>query len=206
MDQNGTVGIPEGLSFGSNGVLSGVPSFVTAGSYVVEVTAQDASLAATSRFTLTIGNVAAAPRLVSAIPTQNATEGSYSNLSFAGYFVEPDSEAMTFTASGLPAGMSLSSAGELIGVPSYTAAGTYTVTLTARDASGNTTSTTFTLIVANANAAPTGSVPSQVANEGQAFNVNFANYFSDVDGDALTYTLRVLVGTTEVGFTTRLKL
>ena len=193
------VGIPEGLSFGSNGVLSGVPSFVTAGSYVVEVTAQDASLAATSRFTLTIGNVAAAPRLVSAIPTQNATEGSYSNLSFAGYFVEPDSEAMTFTASGLPAGMSLSSAGELIGVPSYTAAGTYTVTLTARDASGNTTSTTFTLIVANANAAPTGSVPSQVANEGQAFNVNFANYFSDVDGDALTYTLRVLVGTTEVG-------
>ena len=51
----------------------------------------------------------------------------------------------TFTATGLPAGVSISSSGTVSGTP--TTAGTYNVTVTARDAAGATGTTAFTFTV-----------------------------------------------------------
>ncbi|WP_202233655.1 glycoside hydrolase family 3 C-terminal domain-containing protein [Actinacidiphila reveromycinica] len=57
----------------------------------------------------------------------------------------------SFTATGLPAGTSISSSGTVTGTP--TTAGTSTVTVTARDGAGATASTTFLWTVVPANAA-----------------------------------------------------
>jgi beta-glucosidase len=56
----------------------------------------------------------------------------------------------TFTATGLPAGTSISGSGAITGTP--TAAGTTTVTVTAQDANGASASTSFTWTVAPAGA------------------------------------------------------
>ncbi|WUS77053.1 putative Ig domain-containing protein [Kribbella sp. NBC_01245] len=48
---------------------------------------------------------------------------------------------LTFTATGLPTGLTISSSGNITGTP--TRAGAYQVTVTAKDTSGATGSTTF---------------------------------------------------------------
>jgi beta-glucosidase len=58
----------------------------------------------------------------------------------------------SFTAAGLPAGTSISAAGQITGTP--TQAGTYTVDVTARDAAGAQDTVTFLWTVVPANAAP----------------------------------------------------
>gem|GEM_PF-1744251 len=54
-------------------------------------------------------------------------------------------QTLTYSATGLPAGLSISSGGQISGTP--TTAGTYTVTVTAKDTTGASGSTTFTWTV-----------------------------------------------------------
>jgi endo-1,4-beta-xylanase len=55
--------------------------------------------------------------------------------------------SLTYSASGLPSGLSISSSGNITGTP--TTAGTYNVTVTAKDSTGASGSTTFTWTVAS---------------------------------------------------------
>lgn len=69
---------------------------------------------------------------------------------FRGWTIQPlqiqasssNGGTLTFTATGLPSGLSISSSGRITGTP--TAVGDYPVTVTAKDAGGATGSTTFT--------------------------------------------------------------
>ncbi len=63
---------------------------------------------------------------------------------------------LTFSATGLPTGLSISSSGRITGTA--TAAGTYNVTVTAKDAANKTGSTGFTWTVSGG----TGCVPAQL--------------------------------------------
>lgn len=71
--------------------------------------------------------------------SQNGVVGTAASLQLS---AAGGSGGYTWTASGLPAGLSISSGGLISGTP--TTAGTYSVTATAKDSSGATGSTTFT--------------------------------------------------------------
>jgi hypothetical protein len=70
----------------------------------------------------------------------------------SGNFSDPDaSDTLTFSATGLPAGLSISNTGVISGTIDNSASlsGPYSVTVTATDPSGATTQQTFTWTVTN---------------------------------------------------------
>ncbi|MGF1427219.1 alkaline phosphatase family protein [Kitasatospora sp. LaBMicrA B282] len=72
--------------------------------------------------------------------TQSATVGTAASLQLAATDSDP-TQTLTYSATGLPAGLSISDSGLVSGTP--TTAGSSTVTVTATDATGATGSTTF---------------------------------------------------------------
>ncbi len=66
---------------------------------------------------------------------------------------DEDSDSLTFTATGLPAGLSISSAGVITGTidrsASQTGGGVYTVEVTAADGDGATATDSFTWTISN---------------------------------------------------------
>lgn len=60
--------------------------------------------------------------------------------------------SLTYSASGLPPGLSISSSGDITGTP--TTAGTYNVTVTAKDSTGATGTTTFTWTIGSSSSSP----------------------------------------------------
>ncbi|MFI0942900.1 glycoside hydrolase family 3 C-terminal domain-containing protein [Streptomyces sp. NPDC021020] len=86
-----------------------------------------------------------------------------------------------FSATGLPAGVSISSSGALTGTP--TTAGTSTVTVTARDAAGATASASFLWTVVRADAALSGQL---VGYQGLCLDVAGANSADGTKVDVYT--------------------
>ncbi len=190
---------------------------VAAGSATITVTASDSSATATQTISVTVnaavsteqvnnppvaeGAVATgaipqsnrAPVTVGTIPAQTATAGgSAATVNLGSYFLDPNGDALTYVVSSSDTGVAA------VGVSSATvtitpvAAGTATVTTMAADPSALSATQTFTVTVnPQSNRAPTavGSVPSQtVMVSAGSVTVNMASYFSDPDGDTLTYT------------------
>ena len=126
------------------------------------------------------------PIVANAIPDQSATVG----LGFTyeiprGTFADPDGTVTGVSFSGLPAGL-IASEWKLSGVP--TAAGAYTVTVTARDNAGAQVSTQFqltiTAVASGGNQPPVLSrpIPNQSATVGTAFSYLIpANTFTDAE-------------------------
>jgi endo-1,4-beta-xylanase len=133
-------GLPPGLSInGGSGLISGTPT--TPGSYQVTVKAADTTGASGSAtFTWTVSSETGT--LVTVTNPGNQT-GSVGTAISPVQIQATDSagQALTYSATGLPAGLSISSSGLISGTP--TAAGTSNVTVTASDSSGSG-STTFT--------------------------------------------------------------
>src|SRR6202041_2377360 len=133
----GATGLPAGLSVSStSGIISGTPA--AAGTSTVTLSATNASGAGHATLMLTIA--VAAPVITSAT-TANGTVGT----AFS-YQITATNTPTSFGATGLPAGLSVSSTSGIIsGTP--TAAGTSTVTLSAMNGSG-TGNATLTLTIA----------------------------------------------------------
>ena len=107
-------------------------------------------------------------------------------------FSDPDGDALTLSASGLPAGLSFDATapGSVSGTP--TAATSAMVTVTATDPDGLSANTSFTITVTvegSDNLPPTlsGSLTDQTATVGMAFTYDLpAGLFTDPNGDTLT--------------------
>jgi len=136
--------LPSGVTLSSAGVLSGTPAAGSGGVYTLSITASNGvSPNATQSFTLTVNE---APTITSANNTtfKVGTAGSFS-VTASGY------PAPTFsTASTLPSGVTLSSAGVLSGTPAAGSGGTYSITLTASNGVTPNGSQSFTLTVSEA--------------------------------------------------------
>ena len=119
------------MGFSSAGVLSGTP--VAAGTFDFTITATDAGAITGSRaYTLMVG---AATITLSPATLPDALGGTpYSQALIASGGTGPYSFAVT--AGALPAGLGLSSTGELSGTP--VVAGTFDFTITATDSSTGT--------------------------------------------------------------------
>jgi LysM repeat protein len=114
-------------------------------------------------------------------------------------FADADYDALSYSVSNLPPGLSFNPATLVIsGTP--TTAGSWTVTYTANDGRGGVSNTTFTFTInasAPANRAPVVSVPidDQYAFSGDYFVFTIpANTFTDPDNNPLTYTATLSSG------------
>ena len=148
------IGLPEGLSIDSEtGFITGTlpPGASADGPYSVTVTATDPDGAAVSaEFIWTVENIA--PVVTAELPNVSFNDASDVSLSTAASFADPDGDELTFTATDLPEGLSIDpETGLISGTIDHSASqsGPYEVTVTATDAQGESTTTTFTLAVEN---------------------------------------------------------
>ncbi len=124
----GVTSLPAGLNF-TNGVISGNP--LIAGSYNIQLSATNANGAG-------YGNLALTVKLPLPVITSSATADGLVNAAF-NYTIQSANVATVFGAAGLPGGLTLNTAtGAITGTP--TNAGVYSVTITASNTTGQTTS------------------------------------------------------------------
>jgi hypothetical protein len=160
--------------------ISGTPT--TPGTFSVTVTASDASLSASQSFTWTIAAVPTQPPVLNNPGSQSGTVGVAVNLALTAS--DPGGYALTLTASGLPNGLAINSAARTVsGTP--TAAGTFSVTVTASNGPFSTPQS-FTWTIA-----PAPNQPPVLTNPGNRTGtvgtaVNLAITVSDPNGDAIT--------------------
>lgn len=125
------------------------------------------------------------------IPAQTMTAGESVTVGVGGLFSDPDGDALTFTAISSNAGVaSVALSGTNLTITAV-AAGSATVTVTARDPAGLSTAASANVTVMEPNRAPVPAMPvapAQTAIVGDTLNVDVSPFFSDPDGDALTYS------------------
>jgi hypothetical protein len=134
-------GLPAGLSISSAGLISGTPT--TAGTGQVTVTATDTTGAfGTVTFTWTINAASTTGNTVTVTSpgSQTGTVGTAVSLQISATD-SATGQALAYTATGLPAGLSISSSGLISGTP--TTAGTSQVTVAVADTTGATGSVSF---------------------------------------------------------------
>jgi hypothetical protein len=138
-------GLPAGLTINSStGLISGTPT--TAGSNTVKITATDTTNASGSTtFTWTVNAVTGNTVTVTNPGNQTGTVGTATSLQINASD-SASSQTLTYTATGLPAGLTINSSTGLIG-GTPTTAGSSTVKITATDTTNANGSTTFTWTV-----------------------------------------------------------
>jgi len=140
-------GLPAGLSINaSTGLISGTPT--ASGSSSVTVTAKDTTGATgTTSFTWTVSAATGNTVTVSNPGSQTGTVGTAASLQISASD-SASGQTLTYSATGLPAGLSISTSGLISGTP--TAAATSSVTVTAKDTTGATGSATFSWTINSA--------------------------------------------------------
>jgi hypothetical protein len=141
-------GLPPGLTLNLlTGEINGTPT--TAGTYVVMITATNFSGIGTATLTITVASAGVAPIVTS--PTNVDIPGTVGT-TFATYTIAATGSPTSYTATGLPPGLTLNPlTGAINGTP--TTAGTYVVTITATNGNGTGTAT-LTITIASAGGAP----------------------------------------------------
>lgn len=201
-------GLPPNLIIAPlTGIIAGTPlqPDVDGAPYNVVVTASDAEFQVSDAgFTLNVLNVENSPTLLSPIPDQNATENATFSLDTSAFFNDVDNHALTFSATGLPPSGNLtlnSVSGELSGSPSDAdvLGAPYTVLVTATDPTARSVSDTppgFVLSITDVNNPPIenpdpNGLPSAAPNADELIPYSFdlSGFFSDADGDTLTYVV-----------------
>ena len=146
---------------------------------------------ATATLTIDVAPVNDAPQTIDIPDVVNQDNQSVS-MATASFFSDLDGDALTITAAGLPAGLTINPANGIISgtidrnASQGGAGGVYTVTLTASDGNGGTVSQVFTWTVTNP--APTAANDTAATNEDAPVNITVLLNDTDPDGDALTIT------------------
>ena len=120
--------LPSGASFVSQN-FTWTPTYDQAGTYQVTFAASDGENEDTETVTITVSNVNRAP-VLSALSDQSVDEQT--GLEFAVSAQDPDGDTVTYTASGLPSGASLTG-GSFSWTPTSSQIGEYDVTFIASD-------------------------------------------------------------------------
>ena len=139
--------------------------------------------------TVTISGANDAPTVATAISDATTAEDSAYSLDISANFADVD-DSLTFTATGMPSTITMSTAGVLTGTPVNANVGTHTIVVTATDGTASITDT-FVLTVANVNDIPTVSSPQADVStaEDTAYSLDISGNFASGDAsDTLTYT------------------
>ena len=196
--------LPLGLSISSStGAITGSPT--VAGSYTTTVTVNDGSGASSVNFDWTIGATGTGNTVTVTNPgTQAGTVGTAASLQIHASD-SATGQTLTYTATGLPAGLSISSTTGLIsGTP--TTAGSSSVTATATDGTGAKGTATFTWTISATGTGNTVTVTNpgtQAGTVGTAASLQI--HASDsATGQTLTYTATGLPAGLSISSTTGL--
>lgn len=121
------------------------------------------------------------------IPVQSVRKNASASVYLPNHVHDADGNALTFSASSSNTGVAnVSVSGNNLTVTGISK-GTAIITVYANDGTVSS-STTFTVSVVNTG--PTGTtIPSQSTKKDAVITLNLANYFSDVDWDALSYSV-----------------
>ena len=179
---------------------------VGAGSATVTVTATDpGGLSATQTFDVTVSAANQGPEAVGEIAARTVTAGDSVTVDVSGNFSDPDDDDLTYTADPSDdAVATVSVSGAMVAVTGV-AAGSATVTVTATDPGGLSATQTFDVTVSAANQGPEAvdTVPvydlllvlnpddMTMVDTMTSVVLDMAAYFSDPDGDDLTYMASV---------------
>lgn len=148
--------LPDGLSLNpATGAITGTLTATAAdGSpYTVTISANDGNGGSVNdTFTWTVGAVNFTPTAVGTLIDRAGTVGVLLNVPGAdirGGFSDPDGDTLTYSATGLPAGVNISpSDGTIIGTPASGTEGEHTVEVTATDGGALFATQSFTLTIA----------------------------------------------------------
>ncbi len=182
---NGTVVI------NANGTVTYTPRANFNGTDTITYTISDGNGGtSTATVTVTIAPVNDAPVVAAPLPNLANPDADTISVPVAGNFSDVDGNPLTFTATGLPDGLTINAAGVISGTinrnASQPSGGIYTVTVTANDGNGGTVSSTFVWTVTNP--APVATNDTASTNEDIAVIVSVLTNDSDPDGDPLTVT------------------
>ena len=135
-----------GLSLSAAGAVTGTPGSATTCNFTARVTDTN-SFTATKALSVTINSATTAPTITSPSPLPGGTVGMVYNVS--GYqFTGTGSPAPTWSATGVPGGLSLSSSGALTGTPSTP--GTFTIAVTAANGTAPDATGDFSITISAA--------------------------------------------------------
>ena len=166
-----------------------VISALTKGVFTVTVTARDPQgLTAQQSFQVTVPN--RGPEATGTIPAQTVFTGETASVDVSAHFRDPDGDPLAYlAASSASSVVSVSLSGGTLTLVGR-AAGTATVTVTARDPDGLMAAQSLSVTVVTRNRGPeaVGSISNQTVETGQTATLDVASYFRDPDDDALTYS------------------
>ena len=156
------------------------------GAATITVTATDpGGLAATQSFQATVPN--RAPEARGEIPAATLEVGDTLMLEMSPYFSDPDGDTLTYAATASRAGIfDVAATGGAVTLEAL-ARGAATIAVTATDPGGLAASQSFTATVANRAPAARGEIPAATLEAGDTLMLEMSPYFSDPDGDTLTY-------------------
>ena len=167
---------------------------VAPGTATVTVTARDpAGLSATQNAAVTVERANRAPGAVRSIPPVGLAAGDDATFEVSSYFNDPDGDALSYAAESSDVAVaSVSVSGAALTITGVTP-GTTTVTVTALDPGGLSAPQNVDVTVSDgSNRAPEGTLPflDVTLPAGVTITFNVLSYFSDPDGDRLTYSSR----------------
>ena len=158
------------------------------GEAVVTVTAtDDGGLAAEQRFAVTVPN--RPPVATDAIPSRTLHKSEADTLELAAWFSDPDGDPLAWAAQATDTrvvGLSLAASEGTLAITPL-AEGEAVVTVTATDTDGLAVTQSFTVAVPNRPPVATDAIPSRTLHKSEADTLELAAWFSDPDGDPLTY-------------------
>jgi large repetitive protein len=192
---NGTVVI------NPNGTITYTPNRDFNGTDTITYTISDGNGGtSTATVTVTVAPVNDPPVVTTPLPAQVNVDADVVSIPVAANFKDVDGNPLTFTATGLPAGLTMSPAGVISGTINRSASqpngGVYAVTVTADDGQGGAVSATFTWTVTNP--PPVAVNDTDTTDEDTPINVTVLTNDSDPDGDPLTVTSAVAANGTVV--------
>ena len=133
------------------------------------------------------------PVTVGTIPAMTVKAGESVSVNASSYFSDPDGDALTYSASSSSTGVATASVSGPTVTVAGVAEGPATIRITATDPGGLSAAQTFSVTVTaddGSNRAPVtvGAIPARTLRPGGTATVDASGYFSDPDGDALTYS------------------
>jgi len=189
---NGSVNTANGvITLGADGrTLTFVPDADYFGQSVVAYGLSDGQATSFANVTFDVTPVDDVLLVVSPPSDFTLNDSDIVNLPMAGFINDPDGDALLFSASGLPAGLSINSTtGVIAGVlgSSASQSGPYNVTITVDDGISSIVSFSYDINVLNV--VPIASADVVVAlDDGANFTISAGAMFVDADGDTLVFS------------------
>ncbi len=162
------------------------------GSATLTVSASDGSLSTSQEAALTVFQPNRPPVAVDSIPAVDVVNGGMASLNAALYFSDPDDDSLTYAASVSDSTVASASVADSVVTIRALREGSATLAVSASDGSLSTSQeAALTVFQPNRPPVAVDSIPAvDVVNGGMA-SLNAALYFSDPDGDSLTYAASV---------------